>query len=832
MTYAELDEAVAARLAHLDLPERSVVVLSGGNSVEWVVTYLALMSGGHVPLLASGDADRLVRCWEPAAHVSTDRDRWSIERFEVAAPDLHPELCLLMSTSGSTGSPKLVRLSRDNLDGNARSIASFQRLSESDRGITSLPLHYSFGLSILHSHLAVGASVVVTDGSVVDRCFSAAMREHGVTNFAGVPHTYELIDQVDPERIHVPSLRFLAHAGGRMGPDRVRAWADRASTWGVEWFSMYGQTEATARMAYVPPTGAAAHAGSIGIAIPGGELSIDPDVPAGGVRAGGETGVGEIVYRGPNVMLGYATQPADLARGRDIHELRTGDLGRIDPVTGMFEIVGRASRRVKPFGLRIDLDDVERRLAEIGIDAVVVGDDEGLVASAAGHDPSDVTGALARITGIPVTRLTASRDEAPRTANGKVDGVAMLTASRRARPDVEARDGGDDVTSRLAASYGAVLGRRDVDTTDSFVGLGGDSLSYVECSIRVEQILGHLPVDWHTSTIADLALTSRPRKFASVDTTVVLRAIGICLVVATHMRLRHIPGGAHLLLGVVGFNLARFMMSIEDVHLRLRAGLRTVARVALPTMAWAAVGPAIGADYGAGTVLLVNNYTGPSSHSGDHWHFWFIEVFTHLVLLTTLLFAVRPFRLAERRWPYVTPLVLLAATITLRFDWADLGDWYNMRFRTHAVAWFFVLGWLVHRSDTVGRKILTTVICIATAPGVFQNPQREFLIAGGLVLLLWAPRLTVPRQVVRPLAMVAAASMWILISHFTIWPPMKELFVVEVAYVATLAASIGVWWIADRAVPALWRHTRSLARPTLAGSAPAIGPAATSTLTA
>src|SRR5690606_26812802 len=231
--------------------------------------------------------------------------------------------------------------SHENVSSNARSIAAFLDLTPQDCGVTSLPLHYCYGLSVLHSHLVAGASISLTTASVVDPCFRDALVRHGVTNIAGVPHTFDLLDRAGPETIHVPSLRFVTQAGGKLPADSVVRWADRLSGWGAEFFVMYGQTEATARMAYLPPRLASRHPGAIGRPIDGGDFRIDP---IEGDDRGDEAGVGELVYSGPNVMLGYATTAADLASGRDIDELRTGDLARFDSVDGVYEIVGRRAR--------------------------------------------------------------------------------------------------------------------------------------------------------------------------------------------------------------------------------------------------------------------------------------------------------------------------------------------------------------------------------------------------------------------------------------------------------------------------------------------------------
>lgn len=355
ITYDELRQRIAARLTELALPTRSLVVLVAEPSVEFVTTYLALLDGGHVPLLAGDHADRLAEAWGADGVIGAGGALRVLRAATASDRELHPDLALLLSTSGSTGSPKLVRLSHANLISNARAISAYLELTPADRGITSLPLHYCYGLSVLHSHLLAGASLVMTSASVVDRCFAEAMRNDEVTNVAGVPHTFELLERAGPELIHVPSLRHVTQAGGKMRPERVAEWLARGREWGVDFFVMYGQTEATARIAFLEPRLAERHPEAIGVAIPGGHLELRP-------LDGVPDGVGELVYSGPNVMLGYATTQAELALGATLDELRTGDVARFHADDGVFEVVGRRSRFVKPFGLRIDLDAVEADL--------------------------------------------------------------------------------------------------------------------------------------------------------------------------------------------------------------------------------------------------------------------------------------------------------------------------------------------------------------------------------------------------------------------------------------------------------------------------------------
>ena len=804
LTYADVRQRVDEAGISLDLPPRSLVVLAGENSIEWVTTYLALLDQGHVPLLAANHPERLVETWQPNAVVDLSAGRIEIDRRHTRAIELHPDLALLLSTSGSTGNPKLVRLSHANLTSNASAIADYLDLGPGDRAITSLPLHYCYGLSVLHSHLEVGASVVIQDASVVDPCFHKALVQHGVTNLAGVPHSFDLLERVGVEQVATDAMRFVTQAGGRLSADAVDRWRDRLAGRGIDLFVMYGQTEATARMSFLPPSLTAAHPQSIGVPIPGGAMHLDRVGEFDGV----EPDAGELVYRGPNVMLGYAETEADLALGRVIDELRTGDLARFDSGSGIYTIVGRRARFVKPFGVRIDLDQVASSLgAELGVEVEVTGDDTHIRIVAPDADPQLARDRASTLTAIPPAAILAYCDRpVPRTSSGKADRSAILAWPRPVATQSPPSEITTPSTETAAtAVLASVLGRSDIEASDTFVSLGGDSLSYIECSIRLERVLGSVPTDWHHRRVSEL-VPSRRQRLARVDTTVMLRAVAIAAIVAAHMGLLYSPGGAHLLLGVVGYNTSRFLLGIDRLRERSLAGLRTVARVALPTMVWTMCGMALGA-YALPMLLLINNYVGPPGHTDDRWHFWFIEVFVHLVLLTTLLLAIPAVRRLERRFDYLFALGLLALVVTLRYDWTIFGQ-QNLRFRTHGVAVFFVLGWLIERSSTRTRNLVTSAVIVASIFNFFSYDPRNWFIIIGLVTLVWFRNLAVPRIVVRPLATLAAASLWILVSHFTIWPYMVDAVGLGIAYPLTLLAGIVVWAIASRLVAGVERAGR------------------------
>jgi acyl-CoA synthetase (AMP-forming)/AMP-acid ligase II len=269
----------------------------------------------------------------------------------------------------------MVRLSALNLEHNARAIASSLGIGTNDRAITSLPVHYSFGMSVITSHVVADSPIVVTNRSVIEPEFWDVIRNHKVSFLAGVPQTYEMLWRLKPDTFLPPSLRSMIQAGGRLGLPLVDYFHDLMTKRGGRFHVMYGQTEAAPRMACLPSERLPEKRGSVGLALEEGHFEI-LDSGGGALRTGE---LGEVVYYGPNVMLGYAESPIDLALGDVMHgELRTGDLGYLDN-EGFLYLTGRMKRIAKVAGLRISLDDIEARLGRFGPFAVVSDGDSGIV---------------------------------------------------------------------------------------------------------------------------------------------------------------------------------------------------------------------------------------------------------------------------------------------------------------------------------------------------------------------------------------------------------------------------------------------------------------------
>ena len=289
------------------------------------------------------------------------------------------ELSLLLSSSGTTGSPKLIKLSKKNLESNAASIAEYLELDENERPLTVLPMQYTFGLSVINSHLYAGAAILMTRSGIVSQDFWNFLSDNSGTSISGVPYTYEILRRIRfMERDDTGSLRSMIQAGGHLPAELQEIYGRWCSDRGIKFFIMYGQTEATARMSYLPPEDLLRKTGSIGIAIPGGRFEII-DENGNIITRPGETG--ELVYYGPNVSLGYASCGADLRipderKGR----LVTGDLASFDS-EGYYYIRGRLSRFIKLYGVRVSLDECENILKGLDVDAefACTGDDRQLV---------------------------------------------------------------------------------------------------------------------------------------------------------------------------------------------------------------------------------------------------------------------------------------------------------------------------------------------------------------------------------------------------------------------------------------------------------------------
>jgi len=438
LTYTDLYKNVSEFTTFFD--DKHLVFIIGENNFATIVCYLSAVESGMVPLLLGSminqnQLNNLIDVYKPKyifqKESRSSNDLNLVSRFgeyglfirsKSKSIKLHPNLALLLTTSGSTGSPKLVRLTKKNLISNAKSISEYLDIDSDDRAITSLPYNYSYGLSVINTHLSSGGSLVLTNASMMEGNFWQLINKYSVTSLAGVPYNYEMILRLGIDRLEIPSIKKMTQAGGKLSFDKIKKISTTLQKKNIRFYSMYGQTEATARISYLPPEDINNKPGSIGKAIPNGKLWIENK---DGELINQIDSVGELIYSGENVSMGYAKSINDLELG-DMNKgiLRTGDLAKFDS-DGYYYIEGSANRFVKIFGNRISLDSIEEIIINKGFESAATGYDDKLLIYVI-HNNNLLTDLLrsdisAEI-GINQTAIQINAvSEFPRLNNGKIN---------------------------------------------------------------------------------------------------------------------------------------------------------------------------------------------------------------------------------------------------------------------------------------------------------------------------------------------------------------------------------------------------------------------------
>lgn len=396
ITYNDL--AKTSEMIRSIMPGRNLIFHIGANSLGALAGYTAFMNNNQVPLILSDDIaedtlNELIEVYRPrylflpiaglekfpgCQAVVQVYDYVLIDSvYTDDRPALHPDLALLLTTSGSTGSSKYVRLSYRNIRSNAEAIVNCLSLTAAERPVTILPMCYTYGLSVINSHLLVGATLLVTKKKIIQPEFWDFLIQNAATSISGTAYTYQVFKRIGLMKMDLPSLKSLTQSGGKLSEELHLQLAQYADETGRKFYAMYGQTEATARITCLPYDKAGEKCGSIGLPVSGVKLRLVGNVERKalstidfecGTAADGNNyenevvgaGIeGEIVCCGSGISMGYADTAADLEKGDERKGiLYTGDIGRRDK-DGFYYIVGRKSRIIKMYGNRVNLDEVE-----------------------------------------------------------------------------------------------------------------------------------------------------------------------------------------------------------------------------------------------------------------------------------------------------------------------------------------------------------------------------------------------------------------------------------------------------------------------------------------
>ena len=516
ITYTNLDHQVEILSLQLG-NNKELVFIESKNTIVSVICYLACLKSNKVVYLAD-DFNRdksiqLIKNYQPNLLID---GFGQVCQHAQCNYQLHPNLTLLLSTSGTTGTPKFVKLSSSNIQSNTESIVEYLNLTEHDIALAHLKLHYAYGLSILHSHLQAGACTVFTAHSVLDTGFWHDLKTYSATSFAGVPYTFEALLKTNFDFKTYPSLRYVTQAGGKLEGFLVKKYALQAQANEVEFFVMYGQTEASPRISYLPPHLTVDFPNTIGRAIPQGELYIVDD-EGNEIKTLDKSG--ELVYRGDNVMMGYAKSVTGLANDETPEMLLTGDIA-CRTHHDLFYLVGRSKRFVKLFGLRINLDDVQSFVKSHYPQSAVTGNDNAIIiALESSNDDVDTTHLLTLLSdnySLPRDKFIINIVNAiPLLSNGKYDFRAIINNAYK-KPTVgffkrtlcsisSILELDEKEWESISHLFIDALDLTELSPDENFHSLNADSLSFVYLSVELEHCLrSELPKHWQQCSVAEL----------------------------------------------------------------------------------------------------------------------------------------------------------------------------------------------------------------------------------------------------------------------------------------------------------------------------------------
>lgn len=435
--YGELAECTT----HIEkiIPSRSVVFLMCDNTIGCLTAYISMIENDIIPIMLNHSIDKalfitLFETYKPQylcmplsqtykydfksvyeekgfCYLKTKQEQYAV----------NSKLQLLMSTSGSTGSPKLVRYKKGNLKVNAKNVAKAWEWTNEERPICDLAMNYTMGLNVINTHLYVGATLLLMKSNVTEGKYWEFVKKHGATNLTGVPFSYDLLWKLRFTQMDIPTIQTLSVGGGKMSDEMFEKVAIYCCSNNKRFISSFGATETAARIAMLKPDKAIEKTGSIGTAIPEGNLMLFDNK---GKKIEKIDSEGELVYEGPNVTMGYAYNSEDLMLGDIFNGIyHTGDIARRDN-DGYYYIVGRQSRFVKLLGYRISLDQCEALINErFHVNCACDGNDEKIIIyMLPSHvNEKNVRHFISETTGIHISRfLVRFIDKIPRGTNGKI----------------------------------------------------------------------------------------------------------------------------------------------------------------------------------------------------------------------------------------------------------------------------------------------------------------------------------------------------------------------------------------------------------------------------
>ncbi|MDC1463347.1 AMP-binding protein [Alphaproteobacteria bacterium] len=422
------------------IENKSLILIVSENSLGSLLAYIFCIINNHVGIILDSKTTnqnilKIFKNYQPnfiflskktksifkkiCSEEYTFFDQSLMKNKIIKKKKLNKNLSLLLSTSGSMGSIKFVKLSKSNLKHNTDSIISYLKINSKDSTITNLPISYSYMLSIINTHFEVGASIIISKHSLIEKEFWKILKNSKVTSFNGVPYTYEILTKIGLKNIKIDTLKYLTHAGGKLEKNKLKEIIKFCKKNSLRFFSMYGQTEASPRISYLKPEFSQKKIGSIGKGIPGSKIYIIDSTSKKILKPFVE---GEIICEGKNVFMGYSNNYKDLKKANEEnYRLKTGDLGFFDK-NGFFFITSRISKIAKIFGNRVDLGALESLMSQKGYKVACLSDNKKVfIFIEKKYNKTNLINTISKITNLNINSFELTKlKNLPRTANNKI----------------------------------------------------------------------------------------------------------------------------------------------------------------------------------------------------------------------------------------------------------------------------------------------------------------------------------------------------------------------------------------------------------------------------
>jgi acyl-CoA synthetase (AMP-forming)/AMP-acid ligase II len=781
------------------------------NQASYIETLFACINAGEVavPLRSATDRERIEAAQVNRIITPTGGGSWITKSF--TATDA-AAIALIAFTSGTEGAPKGVLLSHQNL---AEVVARLNRLMQVDSGIreyVGVPVYHSFGFGRCRAVAAAGGQVFIPSNGFNPFEISEMLKRGEMNAISAVPSLWRLLlanqDLIGGSGKRVAWIEIGSQYMSRQEKEALKALFPNARI-----VQHYGLTEASRTTLLEVHAVEGNPLESVGQALAGVSIKLTPE--------------GQIAIRGNHVAQGYLIDGQFRSLQDESGWFVTKDLGSLEQ--GYLYYRGRADDVINCGGIKVPPEAVEAKIY------ASLGQSRGL-AVCRKSDSMRGEGFLVAVTkewaiekqqlqetvlqaiqefGINAANAIAIIDveSLPQTATGKIQRRKLMelygAQSNEATPVVTSKL---DAATPIQAAFCRTLNRRQVQPEDTFVSLGGDSLSYVEFSMALERHLGYLPQGWENLRVRDLEkFTPQRQRYAAIESSVVFRAVAISEVVLAHSGL--LPqalggGGVTLLFLITGINFARFQGEALLRGNLIQPIFSLLKNLIIPYLLITLLYQIYRQEFNLSVLLLVSNFIGPEI--GSIFPIWFIQVLAQTILLFSLPFGLRSLRQYAAASPWRYGVIVLGIGVGLALLMPFVWNTQHLFNRVpHMTLWNLVLGWCIHFAQSRTKKRTTTVLFLLTLLVLSgTNTLADNLCLLGGLFILWLPYLSVPKLIKPPIQTISSAAYCIYLTHMIFITVVIKVFAQPSPWLLAAAGFLGsllTWVAVQKLQPSLVR---------------------------